>query len=386
MKQDPYKNERIYQKWKRAIADDDIPEISKANSNLIKQFLKDMEIGMNIAPGSKKGARGFGRLRALKDKLMFFSRNFKEHLKIDDITKINEEQLHFFFANMRNGTLKKKDGEAYMAVHHFAKIFKAFWHWHMKIQKKKGKLIHDISTDLDTTGDKPKWVYLSEKDVKKICDNATYEYKVFIMLLFDSGIRAPTELSNVRVCDFHENFKKLVISEEVSKTFGRKINLMLCSELIKEYIETKGLSDEDYLFKIIPQVVNKYLKRLAVRVLGDKKTLAGDPYSKLSMYDFRHSSACYWLPRYKSESAMKYRFGWKKSDMIHYYTEFLGMKDTIAEEDMFVDVTKTDIEQKLIKSDKERELMKEEMADIRNEMAKIMQFVKNWDKEIVESC
>ena len=52
------------------------------------------------------------------------------------------------------------------------------------------------------------------------------------------------------------------------------------------------------------------------------------------MYDFRHNSCCYWLPRYKSESALKYRFGWKKSDKIHYYSELLGMEDTIQKEDL----------------------------------------------------
>jgi hypothetical protein len=49
-----------------------------------------------------------------------------------------------------------------------------------------------------------------------------------------------------------------------------------------------------------------------------KKVLGKDRIIK--MYDFRHSSCCYWLPRYKSENALKYRFGWKKSDMISYYS------------------------------------------------------------------
>ncbi len=383
---DPYKSERLYLKWKGEFEGKDLPEISKANSDLIRQFLSDMERGLNIALGSKKGSRGYGRLRALKAKLVFFSKHFKDQFGLNDLTRVKEEQLHTFFTDMRNGKIKKEDGQVFKAVHHYAKIFKSFWHWYMKVQKKKGEIVQDITVDLDTTGEKPRWVYLSEEDVKKLCDNAQYEYKVLLMFLFDSGIRAPTELANVKVSDFYEDFKKVSVSEETSKTFGRKINLMLCSEIIKEYVKAKKLKDEDYLFEVIPYSINKYLKRLAVKVLGEGKTLAGEPYSTISMYDFRHSSACYWLPRYKSESAMKYRFGWKKSDMIHYYTEFLGMKDTISEEDMFVDVTKTEIEQKLIKSDKERELMKEELSDLRNEMAKLMQFVNKWDKSIIENC
>jgi len=169
---------------------------------------------------------------------------------------------------------------------------------------------------------------------------------------------------NVKVSDFYNDFKELNIREETSKTFGRRIKLMLCSQFIKEYIKLKGIKPEDYLFDIIPSKVNQYLKRLAERVLGNGESPAGARYSELTMYDFRHVSCCYWLPRYKSESALKYRFGWKKSDKIHYYSELLGMKDTISEDDMLVDTTKTEIEQRLAKSEKEKEIMQERIANM----------------------
>ena len=177
-----------------------------------------------------------------------------------------------------------------------------------------------------------------------------------MMFLFDTGIRAPTELVNIKVSDLYNDGKELMIREETSKTFGRKIKLMLCSELLQEYIKEAGLKEDDFLFPINPQSVNKYIKRLATRVLGEEMSLAGEKYSQLTMYDFRHCSCCYWLPRYKSESALKYRFGWKKSDKIHYYSEMLGMKDTIQEDDMFVDITRTEIEQELEKIKKNKEV------------------------------
>jgi len=119
---------------------------------------------------------------------------------------------------------------------------------------------------------------------------------------------------------------------------------MICSELLKEYVQHKKLKMDDYLFPISPPSLNKYLKRLAMKLFGDEQSPAGSKCSELTMYDFRHCSCCYWLPRYKSESALKYRFGWKKSDKIHYYSELLGMKDTISEEDLLIDVTKAEIE------------------------------------------
>src|SRR3989344_7536535 len=91
------------------------------------------------------------------------------------------------------------------------------------------------------------------------------------------------------------------------------------------------------------------------------------------MYDFRHISCCYWLPRYKSESALKYRFGWKGSDKIHYYSELLGMRDTIAEEDLFIDVTKTEIEKELLRERKEKDLMREELDEMKKQMTLVSQ-------------
>ena len=90
------------------------------------------------------------------------------------------------------------------------------------------------------------------------------------------------------------------------------------------------------------------------------------------MYDLRHASVCYWLPRYKSESAMKYRFGWKKTEMIHYYSKLLGMRDTISEKDLIEDTeVKTRLEQDLDRETKNRQLFEEQFEEQRKEMDEI---------------
>ena len=187
----------------------------------------------------------------------------------------------------------------------------------------------------------------------------------------DTGIRAPTELVNVKVSDFLNNYTELDI--KVSKTFGRKIKLKLCSDLMREYVQQKQLQPEDYIFPITPFVANRYLKRLATKLFGDRKSQAGGKYSELTLYDFRHISCCYWVRRIKKEMQLKYRFGWKKSDKIYYYSEFIGMRDDISDEDMLVDVTKTEIEQKLQKSEQDNELLKERIELMEQQMAKIME-------------
>jgi integrase len=375
MKLDPYKHKERYLKWKEETKDG-IEGLEEQNFQLLKKYLSDMEMGLNIASGSVKGPRGFSRLNTIKDRFMVFARSFKKLYGLDKITDISENQLIMFFTDMRNGVIKTRAGGSFKSAETLSRIFKAFWHWWMKASKKQGIEIKDITIDLDTRQEKPNWVYLNEEQVKKLCNNAKYEYKVLIMFLFDTGIRAPTELMNVKVSDLFNKFKELNIREETSKTFGRRIKLMICSQIIEEFVKEKGLKPEDYLFGITPSIANQYLKRLAERVLGGGESPAGAKYSELTMYDFRHISCCYWLPRYKSESALKYRFGWKKSDKIHYYSELLGMSDTIAEEDMLIDVTKTEIEKRLERAEKENLLIKEDNEQLRIQFAKISELTK----------
>ncbi|MDD3993799.1 MAG: hypothetical protein PHX15_01205, partial [Candidatus Nanoarchaeia archaeon] len=84
-----------------------------------------------------------------------------------------------------------------------------------------------------------------------------------------------------------------------------------------------------------------------------------------------HCSCCYWLPRYKSESALKYRFGWKKSDKIHYYSELLGMRDTISEDDLLTPDVKTEVEKELVETKNENSLLKEELIALQEQMKEI---------------
>lgn len=375
MKIDPYKHKEKYLSWKEK-SKNGILEIGRENSDIIIRYLEDMERGVNIASASTKGSRSFIRLNTLRDKLVFFAKKFKEIYGIERILDINEDQLIAFFSNMKNGITKKHDGGTYRSVDTYSKSFKSFWHWWMKINRKKGVAILDITLDLDTRQEKPDWVYLTEEQVKRLCDNAKFEYKVLMMFLFDSGIRSPTELVNVKVSDLYNDYKELNIREEISKTFGRRIKLMFCSQLLKDFIISQNLKPEDYLFQMSPFGINKYIKRLALRILGDGVSPAGEKYSNLTMYDFRHVSCCYWLPRYKSESALKYRFGWKKSDKIHYYSELLGMRDTISEEDLILDNTKSEIEKELVKTKNEKEIMQEQINVLQEQFAQVAGMLK----------
>ena len=370
---DPYKQKERYLKWKQT---KEIDGVSKENEKIIVNLILDMEQGINIASGSRKGGRSYIRLNTIRNRLSFLAKAFEKRFK-KNLTEVRYEDSNNFFTAMSNGEIKTNAGERYRSVGDYVNMFKTFWHWYMKVKRKEYKqlsekekkkvdvskyIIEDITVDLDTSTEQPGFVYFTEDEFKKLVNRAKYEYKVLMWFLFDSGIRAPTELVNVRVSDLYENGSEnydLDIRDEISKTFGRKIKLLLCSKLLKEYIEEKRLKTEDILFPIVPRVANQYLKRLAKKVLGDKPTLGREKASNLSLYDFRHNSCCYWLPRYKSQNALMYRFGWVTPKYIIYYSQLLGMRDTIKEEDLLLEEGKAEIEKKLAKERQTKELSEE---------------------------
>ena len=383
-----------------------LDELNKTNQELLRDYLNDMEIGKNISISSKKGSRSYGRLRNQKAKLYSLFRLIQEEFNNKKINKLSEDEVLNFFDKMRKGLIKSpRTNKPYNAVGTYVKSFKAFWHWFIKKSKKDKNIIEDITLDLDSKDEKPSFNYVTIDQVKQLCDNVKIYYKVLMMFLFDSGIRAPTELMNVKVSDLTYNDKdkwyNLNIREETSKTFGRKIKLLLCSDILKQYIEQNKLKNNNYLFTKTPQKTNAYISRYGLNILSignAVKKKVKDRYvlkwvkKGLSMYDFRHSSACYWISKYKNESSIKYRFGWKKSDMIYYYyTEFLGLKDTIQREDLYVDISKTELEKQIADIKKQQaikeEVQQKQIEDMQKqlkEMKKFEQFTEQEQEELRE--
>lgn len=371
MKIDPYNHQIRYENWKK---DGFIKSISRFNSDLLVEYLADMESGLNV---SRKGVIGFARLNNLRQRMGFIVRELERLHDGKRVIDITEREIVSFFKGMRDGAIKTKKGNRYTSVADYAFVFKAFWHWYQRIENEKGSTVKDITRYIDTSPVKEsEFAYFSIEELNSLAEKAKYEYRVLMWFLFDSGIRSPTELMNVKVSDLskldNRDIFQLNIRDEISKTFGRKIKLLLSSRHLGRYIAEKKLSHDDYLFPINPYVVNRYLKRLAARMWGDAKTKGGKFARNITLYDFRHSSACYWLPRYKSESALKYRFGWKKNEMIHHYTKLLGMRDTIVEEDLLVDnEAKTKVERELETEKKTREMLQDQLEAQRQEMAAI---------------
>lgn len=355
---DPYNSKELYKRHSCKL-----DSLSEENKSLIHRYLDDMELGKNV--DGIKGYRSYVRLLNLRHRISMISGLFQERFS-KNLNQITEDDIVRLFKDMREGIIKKKDGGIYKSTADYVKVFKAFWHWYQKAMKKEGKIVEDITNDLDTSREKAKFNYVSIENLKVLCDNAKYDYKVLMQFLFDTGIRAPTELMNVKVKDieFLGNVTTLTIRDETSKTFGRKIKLMLCADVLKKYIDSKNLKGDDFVFQISPPTVNQYLRRLGTDLLNMKN---------LTLYDFRHSSACYWVSKYKSESTLKYKFGWKKSDMIYYYTEHRGLSDNITQDDLIDAETKTLLQKELEQQKQQNLLLQDRLNNMESQIKLVLE-------------
>lgn len=354
-------------------------DVSKNDSVLIKLYLTDIKKGVNVT--GVKGSRGYARLNNQRSRLPLIVRWIKENYDVG-LTKISCNQAtELFNEKLRKGEIKKQTGGIYQSPQDYCKSFRAFWKWYMKhMRKEHNKLIEDVTMDIDySSNSKPKFHYVDFDNLKKLMDNAQPKYKDLMIFKFDSGVRSPTELLNIKVKDITKikGSDKLMLNvrDETSKTFGRKFKLMLSSERISKRIEEMDLKGEDYLFNLNPVVANRYISRLGFKVLGiGEKVEDGDKgyhiKKGLTMYDFRHNSACYWINKYKNQNLLMYRFGWKSYKMVEYYTEFMGIKDDIGENDLLDTETKTHLEKQLEQQKQQIEMMMERLKSTEEQLSK----------------
>ncbi len=340
MKRDIHNSQQRFENWFERVNEYGIDGLNKSNSDWIVKHITDMRDGRNVAKG-KKGKREYSTLNPRIVRLTSLFRLF-ETKGIKDTAQITEDQLHKCFNEITTGKADK------------IKDFKAWYHWLMRVNRKlyhqsngkKGTILIDITEELVSERKENSFVYFTLEQLKKMMPYFSKEEQVRVLFMFDTIIRSPTELMNVKVSDIHDNFEQLTIRDEVAKTYGRTIKLLLCSEELKKYVQRNQLKSDDYLFNFDPSNFNKKLKQVAKKVLGTGMSKGGESYDKISLYDFRHSGACHWrLGAYKTKiDALMYRGSWANLEMLNYYTKKIGMRDSIEKSDLLIDVDKTELE------------------------------------------
>ena len=374
---DPHNCKAKHDKWiSQVVTNGDtnyhtMKKVSEQASELITRYILDLHNGKNLAKGTRRGKRSFNHLCNTRIRLHKLAEMLETRYN-KKIMELTEDNILNTFAEMRDGTILTREGKPHLCVSSYAKAFGAFWRWIVRTQKKENIILPDLCESLDTSQDrKPKWSYFTIQDVEAMARVApSFYYEALVYFLFDSGVRAPSELMNVRAMDItpvpNTNYVFLNVRNETSKTFGRKIKLMICSEKLMQFIKMNDLKGQDFLFPI-----DYVTTRRVVAKMGYNALKLGMPHTQksqkilisngISLYDFRHNSCCHYLPIYKSANQMMYRYGWKKSEMIHYYSEFMGMKDTITDDDMLIDTTKTELERQLQREQQRVAILEEQL-------------------------
>lgn len=330
MKIDVYKKKEQFLNWKKRVLEEGIPKLSKANSSIVIQYILDMESGRNVANGSIKGGRSYQRLCDLKQRMTWNSKML-EARGVLDISKCDEQTAIALFSDMERGIICTKDGRQYKSYGDYVRVFKAFWHWWMKVNRKKGLTIVDITEDMRAGKTKPLFVYISKERLEKLLPYFSEDEQVALYFIFDSIVRSPTEVLSLQAQHVYERDGDIwvTIPDEVSKTFGRTMNLLYSGQAILDHISRNNLSPEDYLFSFKPWQLNKKLQAVAVQIFGDTQSHAqGDFFRHVTLYDLRHSGAVHFRllakenPGIISLDAIRHRGGWADLKMINYYTQF----------------------------------------------------------------
>ncbi len=165
--------------------------------------------------------------------------------------------------------------------------------------------------------------YLTEQEVIKLfknCKNASERF--LIAVLFDTGARAEEFLNirfeDIQLPDKNNNFVKITLKEEYSKTKGRTISLYwkYSLEAVRDYLKEREGNSSEAVFNKTYDAMRFFLFRLG------KKVLNKEIYPHL----FRHSSATYYATKMNRQE-LCYKFGWKfSSNMPDVYISRSGME------------------------------------------------------------
>lgn len=366
-KRDLYNHEKIFQIWKEQITPKYLEaDLTKENSNIFVSYITDLEQGANVSKQAKKGQRSLAHLNRLRSKIKAIMIGLQKK-GIKNISDITEKQLLDFFTDW-NKTHSID----------YAKRFRAFWGWWLTKNRREGKVVLDVTQDLSTSEKKSEsmFVWLTKEEFDKFRKYFDEDKQVILSFCFDSIIRSPTELLSLRVEDiFKKNEEVWVnIPNNISKTFGRKFNLVYAGELILKYIEKNKLKPTDYLFNISAPILNDEMQSIAKQIWKESKNEGGEFYKNITLYDLRHSGAIHFRQLFQktgqSLDLLRERGGWTDFKMINYYTKRLGLDGHIQKEKLLLEEDKTKLEKNLEKQNKEIKFLKLELSTIHGDIKK----------------
>lgn len=247
------------------------------------------------------------------------------------------------------------------------KLLKIFLRWRLGPAKAL------VLTDWLDTHHRPKTPdFLKEAEIERLykhCRDARQRF--LIAMLFDSGARAE-EFHNLRFEDVYlpenqENFVKITVKQEYSKTLGRTIALYWkhSLEAVREYLAERvveGIKPADPVFKGDYTATRKFLQRLGHKVLK----------RPVHYHLFRHSSTTYYATKLNRQE-LCYRYGWKfSSNMPDIYISRAGM-ETQALDAKFTQTELATVKDDLAQMEQAAKIKDERIQQLEDAMRKLQQ-------------
>lgn len=336
-------------------------EIPSSTKKELNEFIDKAKIGQ-VQEGKRLTDRTLSKYLSLLKRCLEIINKETNELTKEDIERFDKELMKLNFASVVD----------------YRKCLRIFLRWKIGLEK-----CEKISGWLDTRDKIKTPNYLSEREIDKLFKNCKNPSERFLIaVLFDSGARIEAFL-NIRYEDFqlpssNENFIKLTLKEEYSKTKGSTISLYWKNSLnsVRDFIqerEEEGIKSTDQVFNKNYDAVRMFLSRFGKRVLNKEVT----PHL------FRHSSATYYAPKLNRQE-LCYRYGWKfSSDMPDVYISRAGMQNKELDE-KFKSTELEEVQKKFEKEKFETSKESEQMKKGIENLKKALQILTGAMKENVE--
>ena len=382
-------------------------KISEQDKKDVKKFFKDYEIGKITNKMSGVSTRE-GYVLYLMKVLEFLKKPVKK-LTVTDIDNFSRTLLKDELKTFRD-TPYAESVKITMR-----RILKQFLEW--KLPNKAAKLVKPLKVIMRRKLKTPEFLSLQEiNKLFKGCRSNVERY--LIAMLFSSGARA-SEFYNIRKSDIElpgekENFVKVTLREEFSKTRGRTISLYYenALEAVDEFLQdriSQGIEPEEPVWNICHSTTRNMLDRFGVYKgkLIDKKKCKWDAkqhkytnlvYKKAELgrkildrsihFHLFRSSCATWLATKLNRQELCYYFGWRfSSPMPDIYISRAGitMKQV---DDKLTQTEMSELKAKLSKQEHESKLridnLLSQLGDIKqNQDVMKRELIRHFKKEIL---
>ena len=233
-----------------------------------------------------------------------------------DYEKATRNNIEAFLNKLNRNEFRRIDGKDYSGSSKadIKKFLKQFYKWLKGDNEFYPKEVSWIKARISKDEQPKEKTTLSVDEVQKLANGfAKTEYRLIILMLFDSGFRIQEMLSakknDLTWEDYMSGKKCFWITCNKSKTETRKIPIPLFTEEIQTFVNStyyRSLSNDNALFKLSQPNLTRLMKEKSIELF--------DKDRPVTPHALRHSSATYYSQEFDGNmNLIATRYGWSFS-------------------------------------------------------------------------